>query len=78
MFVDRLTKMVHFKPTTSDLDTAGFAELFVDAIVRAHGVPAEIISDWGPQFASELWQCVCTLLKVKVVYCVSPADGWPN
>ena len=66
VFVDRLTKMVHFAATTSDLDTMGYAQLFVSNVVRLHGLPSEIISDRGPQFSSKLWESICALLNVQI------------
>jgi hypothetical protein len=65
VFVDRLTKMVHFAATTTELDTMGYAHLFVEHVVRLHGLPSEIISDRGPQFSSQLWKSICGLLKVN-------------
>lgn len=65
VFVDRLTKMVHFRATRSSLDTRGYAQLFLDTVVCLHGVPAEIVSDRGPQFTSQLWRDLTSLLSVS-------------
>ena len=35
------------------------ADLFISHVFRSHSLPDEIISDRGPQFASEFWQRLC-------------------
>ena len=54
--VDRLTKLAHFMPTTSDVDAKGTAELFDREIFRLHGMPEEILTDRGTQFTSQFSQ----------------------
>jgi len=43
--VDRLTKMVHFIPTTEKTSAEGLARLFRDNVWKLHGLPESIISD---------------------------------
>jgi len=50
--VDRLTKMVHFIPTTEKTLAEGLARLFRDNVWKLHGLPKSIVSDRGPQFAA--------------------------
>jgi len=52
--VDRLTKMVHFIPTTEKTTAEGLARLFRDNMWKLHGLPKSIISDQRPQFAAGL------------------------
>jgi len=52
--VDRLTKMVHFIPTTEKTSAEGLARLFRDNVWKLHGLLKSIISDRGPQFAAGL------------------------
>ncbi len=52
---DRLTRYAHFIPCNESLDAPGLAWLFLDRIVRYHGVPDTIISDRGPTFVSAFW-----------------------
>ena len=59
VFVDRLTKMVHLAPTRKELDAVGFAQLFMDNVVRFHGMPLEIVSDRDVLFTSPFWQALC-------------------
>jgi len=48
--VNRLTKMVHFVPTTEKTSAEELARLFRDNVWKLHGLPKSIISDRGPQF----------------------------
>lgn len=41
VFVDRLTKMVHFAPTTVNATAADVAQIFVHNVVRLHGLPLQ-------------------------------------
>ena len=52
--VDRLTKMVHFIPTTEKTLAEGLARLFRDNVWKLHGLPESIILDRGPQFVAGL------------------------
>ena len=38
VFVDRLTKMVHFFPCTKEITAAEYAHLFVNQVFRLHGI----------------------------------------
>ena len=63
VFVDRLSKMVHLVPaTTESLNARSFAALFVNNVERLHGLPAILISDRGPQFNNNFWAHTCELL----------------
>jgi len=46
--VDRLTKMVHFVPTTEKTSAEGLARLFRDNVWKLYSLPESIISDRGP------------------------------
>jgi len=63
--VDRLTKMVHFVPTTEKTSAEGLARLFRDNVWKLHGLPKSIISDWGPQFAAGLMRELNEMLGIK-------------
>jgi cytochrome c1 len=69
VFVDRLTKMVHFVPCKEKLSAKGFAELYVDNVFRYDGLSKEFISDRDSRFTSEFWKGVTELLGTRL--CVS-------
>ena len=56
MIVDRLTKSAHFIPIRTDYSMDRLAELYVDDIVRLHGVSLSIMSDRDPRFTSRFWK----------------------
>jgi len=56
--VDRLSKMTHFIPATTDINAPKLAQLFIDHVVRLHGMPTMIVSDRDPRFTSTFWQNV--------------------
>jgi len=63
--VDQLTKMVHFILTTEKTSAEGLARLFRDNVWKLHGLPENIISDRGPQFAAELMKELNEMLGIK-------------
>ncbi|KAJ9519415.1 hypothetical protein QJQ45_023059 [Haematococcus lacustris] len=71
VFVDRLSKMVHFAPCNESMDAMGFAKLFIKHIFRLHGLPREVITDRGAHFHNLFWEAVCELLHIK--RCLSTA-----
>jgi len=44
---NRMTKMVHFVPTTEKTSAEGVARLFRDNVWKLHGLPESIITDKG-------------------------------
>ena len=64
VFVDYLTKWPKVYPT-SDQSALTIANLFVQEVVCGHGVPAQLLSDWGKAFLSLLLREVCEILGVK-------------
>ena len=64
--VDRLTKMSHFIPLTQLPAAEQTAEAVVRNVFKLHGIPKDIVSDRGPQFASKFWHRFMELLGVKV------------
>ena len=50
VIVDRLTKTAHFLPIRNDFPLSRLAQLYVDEIIRLHGIPISIVSDRDPRF----------------------------
>jgi hypothetical protein len=50
--VDRLTKYAHFLPVKHPYIAISIAKLFLDNIVKLHGLPKSIVSDRDPIFVS--------------------------
>jgi hypothetical protein len=66
VFVDKLSKMVHYAPTKTQVTAPELASLFVKEVVRHHGVPESIISDRDPRFTSNFWRSVWQQLGTKL------------
>jgi hypothetical protein len=62
--VDRLSKIRHFIPCHTTIDAIGLAKLFLQELVRLHGLPKTIVSDRGPQFASTFSGQICNRLWI--------------
>ncbi|KAJ9522904.1 hypothetical protein QJQ45_023691 [Haematococcus lacustris] len=65
VFVDRLSKMVHFVPCKESINAKGFARLFVDNVFKLHGLPKDMVSDRGPHFHNTFWHHVQKLLGMR-------------
>ena len=63
--VDRLLKRAHFYPITNRFSAKDLARLFYDRLYPLHGLPLQIISDCGTQFAAAVFQEWCKLLGIE-------------
>jgi hypothetical protein len=68
LIVDRLTKVAHFIPMRTTYGGDKLARLYVDNILKLHGVPKSIISDRGAQFVSKFWRSLHQALKTNLDY----------
>ena len=66
VFVDCLTKRMHFAPCTKEVTAPGYAKIFVDTVFRHHGLPEIIISDRDPRFTSKFWTTLFDLLGTNL------------
>jgi hypothetical protein len=66
VFVDRLTKMVHFAPTFTECSAKDVARLFNDTVFKHHGLPLGLNSDRDPRFTSKFWTELTRLLGTKL------------
>jgi len=65
VIVDRFTKMIRLKTTTTNLSSEGVAKIYRDEIWKIHGIPKTILSDRGPQFASKFMEDLTRVLGTK-------------
>jgi hypothetical protein len=67
VIIDRLTKTAHFLPVHTTYSAKKYAEVYLDQIVRLHGVPNTIISDRGPKFIARFWEQLQSALGTKLI-----------
>jgi hypothetical protein len=65
--VDRLTKTAHFLPVHTTHKTEKYAEIYVDQIVRLHGIPKTIVSNRGAMFVARFWEQLQESLGTQVI-----------
>jgi hypothetical protein len=67
VIIDRLTKTAHFLPMHTTYNAKKYAEIYLDQIVRLHGIPKTIISDRGAQFIARFWEQLQQALGTKLI-----------
>lgn len=77
LIVNRLTKIVHYKPVHIPIDAPGLPEVILNVVVRHHGLPDSIISDRGSVFTSKIWSFLCYFLGIKQRLSTAPSDALP-
>lgn len=81
VIVDRLTKSAHFISVRTDYSLQRLVRLYVEEIVRLHGVPVSIISDWDPHFTSGFWKKLHEALGTRLNFSTAfhpQTDGQPE
>ena len=68
VIVDRLTKSAHFLPVRTTYTLDKLAEIYIQEIVRLHGVPTSIISDRDSRFTSHFWRSLQQALGTKLKF----------
>ncbi|KAK8919052.1 hypothetical protein KSP39_PZI021270 [Platanthera zijinensis] len=68
VIIDRLTKSAHFIPIKQSGPTEKLVELYINAIVRLHGIPRTIASDRDGRFTSDLWRRVHNRLGTRLLF----------
>jgi hypothetical protein len=66
VIVDRLTKVARFVPMRTTFGGDKLAKLYIDRIVKLHGIPRRIVSDRGAQFTSRFWKSLHEALGTKL------------
>jgi hypothetical protein len=62
-----ITKTTHFLPVHTTYNATKYAEIYLDQIVRLHGIPKTIISDHGAQFIARFWEQLQDALGTKLI-----------
>ena len=65
VIVDRLIKMVYYKPVKITIDAPGFTEVIIDIVVRHHSLLDSIMKDRGCLFTLKFWSSLCYFLGIK-------------
>jgi len=64
--VDRLTKSAHFIPIKTGMTVAKLVEIYIEQVVRLHGIPSSIVSDRDPRFTSKFRESLQAALGTKL------------
>jgi len=65
VIVDKFTKMIHLKATTTNISSEGITKIYQDDIWRLHRIPRKVLSNKGPQFASKFIEELTKTLGTK-------------
>ena len=68
VILDRLTKSAHFLAIKSTYTLDRLAQLYIQEIVRLHGIPKSIISDRDPRFTSNFWRSLQEALGTRLSF----------
>jgi transposase InsO family protein len=63
--VDRFSKEVEFIPCNKTATAMDTARLYLHNVWKNHGLPRSIVSDRGPQYASQVMQDLCKRLGIQ-------------
>lgn len=66
VFVDKLSKQVHYAPASACTSAAQVARIFFDTVYRHHGLPEVLISDRDSRFTSAFWRSLWGLCGSKL------------
>jgi len=66
VFVDKLSKQAHFAACTTSITAPETAKLFLEQVVRHHGIPRTIVSDRDVRFTANFWKHFWSQLGTKL------------
>jgi hypothetical protein len=66
VIMDRLTKSALFLPVKMIDPVDKLAKIYVNKVIRLHGVPISIVSDRDPRFTSRLWSSIQRVLGTNL------------
>ena len=65
VIVDRFTKIIWLKITTTNVSSEKITKIYRDEIWKLHGIPRRILSNREPQFASRFIEELMKILGTK-------------
>lgn len=66
VFVDKLSKQVHFCPSHTTDKASDVARTFFDQVFRLHGMPRTIVSDRDSRFTGNFWRSLMKLMGTQL------------
>ena len=63
--VDRYSKRAHFFPEDDQVSASSIVNIMYERLFPLHGIPRQIISDRGSQFASQVFKEFCQRLGIR-------------
>ena len=66
--IDKATRMTHLIHCSKSISAAQTAKLYMQYIVKLHGIPRAICTDRGTQFVSKFWRELWGLLGISLRY----------
>ncbi|WRX23200.1 Integrase [Theobroma cacao] len=66
VIIDQLTKSAHFLSVKTTYGAAQYAQLYLDEMIRLHGIHVSIVFDRGAQFTSRFWEKLQEELGTKL------------
>ena len=67
VIVDRLTKSAHFLAVQMTFTLEEFYRLYIREIVRLHGVPVSIVSNWDPKFTTHFLKSFQKVIRTQLM-----------
>ena len=78
VIVNWLIKIGYYKPVKITINALGLAVIIINIIMRHHGLPDSIITNWGSLFTSKFWSLLCYFFNIKRRFSIvfhSQTDG---
>ena len=71
VILDIFSKMVHFIVCYKTNDAINITDLFFWEVIRLHGIPRSIVSDWDVKFLSYFWKVLSGKVGTKLLFSIT-------